>query len=223
MSGYRNTLGKMSLVYRLCRGVLLAMGKLRYGLTVCGAERVPEGGPLIVAINHFQYVDTFLVFMVVPRRLWVMVKKEALIGLLWRALSSVIFPVDRQKIDYTAMRTALGILSRSGVIAVAPEGTRRKDSEAVATPKGGVAMLATRSGAPIQPVYLSKAPGLLGRIRGERLRVSVGEPLRVRDNLRHSRDYQAFSGKVVEAIYTLERQADRRSIKAKRRNRRTLA
>jgi 1-acyl-sn-glycerol-3-phosphate acyltransferase len=210
-------------MYRLCRGVLLAMGKLRYGLTVSGAERVPEGGPLIVAINHFQYVDTFLVFMVVPRRLWVMVKKEALIGLLWRALSSVIFPVDRQKIDYTAMRTALGILSRGGVIAVAPEGTRRKDSDGVATPKGGVAMLAARSGAPILPVYLSKAPGLLGRIRGERLRVSVGEPLRVRDNLRHSRDYQAFSGKVVGAIYTLEGQADRRSIKAKRRNRWTVA
>jgi len=209
-------------MYRFCRGILLAMGKLRYGLTMSGAERVPEGGPLIVAINHFQYVDTFLVFMVVPRRLWVMVKKEALIRLLWRALSSVIFPVDRQKIDYTALRTALSILSRGGVIAVAPEGTRRKNSEAAA-PKGGVAMLAARSGAPILPVYLSKAPGLLGRFRGERLRVSVGEPLRVRDNLRCGRDYQAFTGKVVEAIYTLESQADRRSIKAKRRNRRTLA
>lgn len=223
MSGHANTLGKMSLVYRLCRGALLAMGKLRYGLTVAGAERVPESGPLIVAVNHFQYVDTFLVFMVVPRRMWVMVKKEALVGTLWRALSSVIFPVDRQKIDYTALRTALGILSRGGVVSVAPEGTRRKDSEAVATPKGGVAMLAARSGAPILPVYLSKAPGLLGRIQGERLKVSVGEPLRVHDNLRRGRDYQAFSSKVVEAIYTLERQADRRSVKAKRRNRRTVA
>jgi len=176
---------------------------------VSGAERIPEMGPLIVAINHFQYVDTFLVFMVVPRRMWVMVKKEALAGPLWRALSAVVFPVDRRKIDYTALRTALSILSRGGVVSIAPEGTRRKDSEAVATPKGGVAMLAARSDAPILPVYLSKAPGLLGRVRGERLRANIGEPLRVCDDLRRGRDYQAFSGKVVDAIYTLERQEDR--------------
>ena len=197
------------MAYRLCRGALLAIGRLRYGLRVSGAERIPEMGPLIVAINHFQYVDTFLVFMVVPRRMWVMVKKEALAGPLWRALSAVVFPVDRRKIDYTALRTALSILSRGGVVSIAPEGARRKDSEAVATPKGGVAMLAARSDAPILPVYLSKAPGLLGRVRGERLRANIGEPLRVCDDLRRGRDYQAFSGKVVDAIYTLERQEDR--------------
>src|SRR5215207_5551528 len=162
MRGYTNTMGKMSSVYRLCRGALVAMGKLRYGLTVSGAERIPERGPLIVAVNHFQYVDAFLVFMVVPRRMRVMVKKEALIGALWRVLSSVIFPIDRQKVDYTALRTALGILSQGGAVGVAPEGTRRKDPEAVTAPKGGVVMLAARSGAPILPVYLSKAPGLLG-------------------------------------------------------------
>ena len=190
--------------YRLCRGALVAMGKLRYGLTVSGAESIPKGGPLIVAVNHFQYIDAFLVFMVVPKRTWVMVKKEALIDVLWRVLSSVVFPIDRQKVDHTALRTALGILSQGGAVGVAPEGTRRKDPEAVTAPKGGVVMLAARSGAPILPVYLSKAPGLLGRIRGERLRVSVGEPIRVHDNLRRGRDYQAFSGKVVEAIYTLK-------------------
>src|SRR5215203_5788655 len=192
MRGYTNTMGKMSSVYRLCRGALLAVGKLRYGLTVSGAERIPETGPLIVAINHFQYIDTFLVFIVVPRRVWVMVKKEALIDPLWRALSSVVFPVDRQKFDYAALRRALGILSRGGVIGVAPEGTRRKDSEAIPTPKGGVAMLAVRSGAPLLPVYLSKAPSLFERIRGERLRVSVGNPIRVQDDLRRGRDYESF-------------------------------
>jgi hypothetical protein len=46
MGGYTNTVTKMSPMYRLCRGALLAVGKLRYGLTVSGAEKIPDTGPL---------------------------------------------------------------------------------------------------------------------------------------------------------------------------------
>ena len=69
------------------------------------------------------------------------------------------------------------------MLTVFPEGTRSRTGE-LGDPKPGVAMLATRTGAPILPVGISGTDRFLGRGRrlpqiGSRIVVRVGKPFTV--------------------------------------------
>src|ERR671917_2297269 len=60
---------EMSARYRAFRRFMIVLGRLLFGFTVIGAEKVPERGPLVVASNHRRYADPVLVCMAVPRRI----------------------------------------------------------------------------------------------------------------------------------------------------------
>ena len=72
------------------------------------------------------------------------------------------------------------MLDRGEVLCIFPEGTR-SPTGAMQEPKPGVAMLATRSGAPILPVGISGSDTFLGRGKrlprfGTRITLRVGQP-----------------------------------------------
>jgi hypothetical protein len=53
------------------------------------------------------------------------------------------------------------------------------------------------------PVYVSKIPGPLARLRGERLRLIVGDPIRMDENLRGGKAYRDAADGVLRTIYAL--------------------
>ena len=59
--------------------------------------------------------------------------------------------VDRNKADFTAIRTALRLLKAGGVLVLAPEGTRSKTG-ALQKARTGGSYLAAKAGVPIIPV-----------------------------------------------------------------------
>ncbi len=67
------------------------------------------------------------------------------LGLLIRSLGAE--PVKAGGNDIAAYRVAKAILDEGGVVAILPEGTRSFDG-VLGTPKPGVSLLATRTGAP---------------------------------------------------------------------------
>ncbi len=149
---------------------------------------LPRDGPLIVVANHMSNADPPLVAgwltPLLGRQMHILAK-EALfvgpIGAILRRLGAT--PVRSGGSDIEAYRTALAILDRGEILCIFPEGTRSHDG-AIAEPKPGVAMLATRSGVPILPVGVSGSDLFLGRGRrfpgiGTRITLRVGRPFTV--------------------------------------------
>lgn len=129
--------------------------RLLFPHRVVGLENLPEGGAILCP-NHASFWDPFVVAMALPvdSRLTVMGKDQLfripLVGTLLRKAG--VFPVKRGGNDLTAMKTAIRALNEGNRLLVFPEGTRvgdEKGSEA----KGGVTVMATRTGVPMVPVY----------------------------------------------------------------------
>jgi 1-acyl-sn-glycerol-3-phosphate acyltransferase len=195
----------MSARYRLFRQVVIALGWLLLGFTVHGAEKVPKEGPLIVAANHRCYADPVFVSMAVPRRLQWMGKKELFIFPFERIFFFLgVFPVDREKGGYAALRGALNLLTAGWALGIFPEGTRRHGGyDLNHTPRRGVGMLATRGGAPVLPVFVGTIPSLLRRLRGGKLHVYIGEPITSHNSAKEKGVYREITDEVLHAIYGL--------------------
>jgi 1-acyl-sn-glycerol-3-phosphate acyltransferase len=197
---------EMSCRYRVFRWTMIRLGRLLFGFTVHGAEKVPEKGPLIVASNHHQYADPVLVCMAVPRRIQWMAKREVFVPPLDKFFCFIgAFPVDRQKGGRAALRAALGFLSEGWALGIFPEGGRRKGgAPGEDAPKSGVAMLASRADAPIVPVFVDKLPNFVDRLRGHRLQVYVGDPIIPGGASKERRVRREVAGEVLRAIYGLK-------------------
>lgn len=194
----------MSPSYRLFRRCVVALGRLLLGFEVVGEEKVPRVGALIVASNHGRYVDPILVCMAVPRRLQWMAKKELFVGPLrhfFALLGS--FPVDRKKGGRAALRTALSLLGNGWALGIFPEGTHRTGLEADRAAKSGVAMLAARGNAPVLPVFVGKIPTPLQRLKGKKLRATIGDPINTHNTNEKRRAYGEVSAEVLREIYAM--------------------
>lgn len=195
--------------YRAFRGLVKLLARLSVGFELEGEELVPRSGPVIFAANHRRFYDPVLVCMSVPRRVQWMAKKELFLKPVRFFFSLVgAFPVDRQSGGRAALRTALNLLSEGWALGIFPEGTRRRsvNGRFVAAGdevKGGAVMMAVRSGAPIVPIYIDSVPTPLARLRGERLRAYIGEPIYLDAATRGKEAYSAASRAMIEAMYAL--------------------
>lgn len=129
--------------------------RLLFPMRVVGLENVPEGGALLCA-NHASGWDPVLIAVALPNdsRLSFMAKdqlfKIPVLGWLIAKLGA--FPVRRGGSDLTAMKTAMKALNDGRRLMVFPEGTRVEHQGEVEA-KGGVTVMATRTGAPMIPIY----------------------------------------------------------------------
>jgi 1-acyl-sn-glycerol-3-phosphate acyltransferase len=197
--------GEMSPRYRLFRRTMIRICRLLFGYTLHGGERVPAEGPLVIASNHGQYADPVLVCVAVPRRVQWMGKKE-LFTFPFRTFFRIIgtFPVDREGGGRAAIRAALAFLAEGWALGIFPEGTHRGEAGSKQA-KSGVVVLASRGNAPILPVYVGKLPGPLGRLRGRRLHIYVGEPIELDPALRGGASYREKAEEIMRSIYELPR------------------
>ena len=81
------------------------------------------------------------------------------------------FPVDRNKADLKAIKTALSVLKKEEALMMFPEGTRVKAGES-ADAKSGMIMLAHKAGASILPIGINSNYKLFSK-----LTVNIGEPV----------------------------------------------
>lgn len=146
---------------------------------IYGWEKIPLTGPLIVVINHFNFIDPILAGAYFPRDLEMMSKIEnfQLPFLGWVVKAYGAFPVRRGEGDVEAIKHALHILHDGRALLMAPEGTR--GGAVLKAGHHGVALLAARSGAPILPIGIAGHERFLTnlkRLRRTHVRASVGDP-----------------------------------------------
>ena len=145
----------MTRFYRIIYTIVAPIIHLLFPCRTVGLEDFPEGGALLCA-NHVSGWDPIIIALNLPRdsRLTVMAKDQLfripLLGFFLKKLG--IFPVKRGGNDLTAMKTAMKVLNGGNRLLVFPEGTRVEEQGEVEA-KGGVTVMATRTGVPMVPVY----------------------------------------------------------------------
>jgi len=188
-----------------------AVGRLTIGtavklvapLRVYGAARVPAQGGLVVASNHFSWIDPPALGAASPRTLYFMAKVEAHrvpgLGQLMRSFGA--FPVRRGESDRDAVRTMRGIVRDGNALGMFAEGTRQR-SGVPGPVQAGAAMVAINEGAPLVPVAINGShEWRLGNFRP--VSVAFGEPLRFDGLPRGGRGYKEASLEIERKIREL--------------------
>ena len=144
-----------------------------YRVRVEGAERVPEGGCILVA-NHEAVTDPWFLCLATRRRVRFMAKAELWRNpiIRWGMEAYGTFPVERGGGDTGAMGRAGELLEQGEVLGMFPRGTTKPDASQ--TWHRGAARLALAYGAPIVPVRLVNTRQVIPRRPVE---VRVGEPI----------------------------------------------
>ncbi|HHX86633.1 MAG TPA: 1-acyl-sn-glycerol-3-phosphate acyltransferase [Firmicutes bacterium] len=159
-------------MYRLVHLLFSCYFKLAYRWQVYGLENIPSSGPFIICSNHISWFDPPLVACSIPPELPVhfMAKQELFSNFLFRAILKRMgaFPINRNGVDYTAIRTSFKLLAEGKIVCLFPEGTR-SPTGAPQKAQPGAAMIAARSKVPVLPVAVT------GPYRWRKpLRVNIG-------------------------------------------------
>ncbi len=144
-------------------------------------QNVPAGGPVIVAPNHFSFMDHFFVGAFVRRRVRFMAKSQMFKRpLQWIYTHGGVFPVRRGYADEEAFITANSVLSRNGLIVMYCEGGRSRTGKLSEQPRRGIGRLALESGATVVPVAIHGSSKVRNwkRLQFPKVTVQFGEPLR---------------------------------------------
>lgn len=142
-------------MYKFARIVFFIYFHVFNRIRIKGLENIVENGPTIVFGNHYSDFDIFLLTVAFKRQIHFMAKKSlfSIPVVKWFVKAYKAFPVDREKNDLNAIKTALRYLRDGKQIGIFPEGRRvREQSDSVA--KGGIAMLAFKSKATLVPVRM---------------------------------------------------------------------
>src|SRR5919199_6919641 len=144
-----------------------------------GAENVPTG-PVIVAPNHFSFMDHFFVGAFLRRRVQFMAKSQLFKRpMQWIYSHGGVFPVRRGYRDEDAFITANTILGRGGLIVMYCEGGRSRSGKLSEQPKRGIGRLALESGATVVPGALHGSSKVRNWKRGQfpKVFVKYGDPI----------------------------------------------
>ncbi|QJY49559.1 lysophospholipid acyltransferase family protein [Pseudonocardia broussonetiae] len=157
--------------------------------TIEGLEHIPARGGAILASNHLAVVDSFVLPLVVPRRITFPAKSEyftkpGLVGRMQKAFFTGVgqIPIDRSggSAARDAMDTAVRVLREGRLLGIYPEGTRSPDGR-LYKGKTGVARMALEAGVPVIPVAMigtDKVNPIGSRMwRPRKVHIRVGEPL----------------------------------------------
>lgn len=177
-AGRRST----TFTYRIVTSSLKSLLRILCRIDDADLARVPEQGPLIIILNHINFVEVPVMYThLQPRSLTGFVKAETqanpILGPLLFALWGGI-PLQRGEADITAFRQALQVLEQGRILAVAPEGTRSGHGR-LQQGHPGTAFLAFRSGAPVLPMVTYGGESFwnnLRRLRRTDFRIVVGQP-----------------------------------------------
>lgn len=160
----------------LGRAIARALGRVE----VSGLDRVPDDGPVVIAVNHRSALDGVVIFGVVSRPVNWVVKDAAftpLMGPVLRSAGQV--PVVRDQIDPAPIRLCLRVLQAGGVVGIFPEGSR--GDGLVRQAKPGVGYFALRAGATVVPVAFHGTAAMTHRrtVRRPVPRMIFGAPIPV--------------------------------------------
>jgi 1-acyl-sn-glycerol-3-phosphate acyltransferase len=172
-------------------------------LRVYGRERVPRRGGVVLALNHFSWLDPLAFGVASPRTVYYMAKVEAHrmpgLGQLMRGFGA--FSVRRGESDREAVRTMRQVVRDGEALGLFAEGTRQRGG-VPGELQPGASMVALQEAVPVVPgaIHGSQTWSL-----GNRAPVSIawGEPLLLDGLPRNAKGYREASAELQREIRRL--------------------
>jgi len=199
-----------NLTYCISAMFLLIVFKIFYRLSVTGQDNIPETGSAILVANHTSFLDPPMVAVSCKRHISFMGKAELfkvpILSTLLRSFET--FPVNRNKVDLKAFRTAFGRLKQGRLLGVFPEGTRRRvGPKKMGSLEPGAAYLILKSGTPMIPVGISGTDKVIPT--GKRLprfpkvTVVIGKPVHFNIEKPSQENISEVTGRIEKDIVSL--------------------
>ena len=169
--------------------------------------KVPAEGPLILAPNHFSFMDHFFVGAFTRRRVRFMAKSQLFSPPLQFVYShGGVFPIRRGHRDDDAFQTAHTVLDRGEPIVMYCEGGRSRTADLQPRAKPGIGRLALESGATVVPVAIAGSSHVRNwkKLQFPKVVVQYGDALRWPRTPDPTRDQQqAVADEIFERIKAL--------------------
>jgi 1-acyl-sn-glycerol-3-phosphate acyltransferase len=172
-------------------------------LRVYGSERVPGEGGVVLAVNHFHWLDPPVFGAASPRTVYFMAKVEAHriagLGQLIRAFGA--FSVRRGESDREAVRMMRKVVRDGHALGLFAEGTRQLSGEPGEV-KAGAAMVALQEEVPVVPAAIHGTQHWrFGRF--DPVSVAWGEPMRFDSLPKNAKGYREASTAIQGEIRRL--------------------
>lgn len=189
--------------YKIVVAILKVLVFIVFDLKIHNKERIDKSeGSLIVCGNHISMLDPVILAVSSKRQIHFMGKKELfdkkVFGYLFRKLGA--FPVDREGVSMSAIKSSMAVLKDNKVLGIFPEGTRvKKYDENNAKP--GIALIANKTKASIMPFYIKGTYKFRGKIE-----IFFGEDKNYFENVEGkigTETYSEIGKQILRDIYNL--------------------
>jgi 1-acyl-sn-glycerol-3-phosphate acyltransferase len=190
-------------VWAVGRVTIGSVVRLFAPLRVYGRERMPREGGVVLALNHFHWLDPPVFGAASPRTIYYMAKAEAHriagLGQLIRAFGT--FSVRRGESDREAVRMMRTVVRDGHALGLFVEGTRQRSGEPGEV-KPGAAMVAVQESVPV----------VVGTIHGTQswrpgnfhpVSVAWSEPMSFDGLAKNAKGYREASAAVQDEIRRL--------------------
>ncbi len=202
----------MTIVYNIFYNLAKLVAYVLFSYRVIHRERLPEEGPLILAVNHQSFFDPPLAGICSRRGVYYLARKTLLkwpfFGPLFPAMN--VIPVDRDGNDMAALKAVIRVIKGGNGVVLFPEGTRSKDGN-LQPAQAGIGFVIAKTGAPVVPMRIFGSfdafPKGAKFPRRTPITTVIGEPIYfleadIPDSSRET--YQRLSDRVMAAIADLE-------------------
>ncbi|MDL2258630.1 1-acyl-sn-glycerol-3-phosphate acyltransferase [Eubacteriales bacterium OttesenSCG-928-K08] len=190
------------MLYVILKILLAPLYWLLFKPSIYGRENLFVRGKAIFVCNHVSMIDPVVIMMASRRLVHFMSKaelfKNPISNLFFRALLA--FPVNRDQVDMTSMKKAISVLHAGKIFGIFPEGKRTITGRMDDLEKGA-AFLASRTGAPIVPMYIKS-----NSYSNARVVMIVGKPIQVGDlvaNTPKNRVIDVLTDEISDALNAL--------------------
>lgn len=142
-------------LYRILRPFLVGLFKLLYKPSIIGKQHIPTTGRVVLAGNHTNNLDCFLLAASTKRCVHFMAKDELFKGVFaffFRGLGAI--PVNRRTKDAHALSAARDTLKDDKIIGIFPEGTINRTDDVIMPFKLGAVKMASDTDSQIVPFVI---------------------------------------------------------------------
>ena len=194
-----------SWVYELVRMATTMYAYVFFRTRCISSGNVPLSGPVILAPNHFSFMDHFFAGAFTRRKVRFMAKSQMFKSgrdlMTYVYSHGGVFPVRRGLRDEKAFGTANTILAHGGLVCMYCEGGRSRTGRLAESAKPGIGRLALESGAVVVPVAIHGSSRVRNwkRLHFPKVTVQYGEPFRYEQTEEPNREQQQV---VADEVFT---------------------